>query len=389
MDARRPLETTRVRIADRWFDFRTRLLASPAFRRLATAFPLTRPIARRRSRALFDLCAGFVYSQVLLACVRLRLFDILAEGAQPCAALAERLGLPAAGARRLLEAAASLGLLEKRSGDRYGLGQLGAAVLGTPGLAAMIEHGALLYADLADPVALLRHERSSATTLARFWPYAGAERPAALAESEVAGYSALMAATQEAFVAEAVIAAYPFHRHRCVLDIGGGEGVFLSALARRHPHLRLALFDLPAVAERARARFSAQGLGARAQAVGGDFKTDSLPQGADLATLVRVLHDHDDDEALEILRAARRVLPPHGTLLIAEPMAATPGAQSAGAAYFGFYLAAMGRGRPRRFDEMVHLLGAAGFARAKPVTSRNPLLVQMVVARVGSNRGVC
>ena len=44
-------------------------------------FPLTRPIARRRARELFDLCAGFVYSQVLLACVRLRLFEILAEGA--------------------------------------------------------------------------------------------------------------------------------------------------------------------------------------------------------------------------------------------------------------------------------------------------------------------
>ena len=43
------------------------LLASPRFRRWAAAFPLTRPIARRRARELFDLCAGFVYSQVLLA----------------------------------------------------------------------------------------------------------------------------------------------------------------------------------------------------------------------------------------------------------------------------------------------------------------------------------
>jgi hypothetical protein len=67
---------------DRCLAARDGLLASPRFRRWAAAFPLTRPIARRRTRDLFDLCAGFVYSQVLYACVRLRLFEILAEGPQ-------------------------------------------------------------------------------------------------------------------------------------------------------------------------------------------------------------------------------------------------------------------------------------------------------------------
>ena len=68
-----------------WFperlrDFYDRLLASPRFRQFATRFPLTRPMARRRVRALFDLCAGFVYTQTLLACVRLRVFEILRDG---------------------------------------------------------------------------------------------------------------------------------------------------------------------------------------------------------------------------------------------------------------------------------------------------------------------
>ena len=54
-------------LAERWFELRNRLLASPAFQSWASAFPLTRPIARRRAKAAFDLTAGFVYSQVLLA----------------------------------------------------------------------------------------------------------------------------------------------------------------------------------------------------------------------------------------------------------------------------------------------------------------------------------
>jgi demethylspheroidene O-methyltransferase len=94
----------------RWQAFRDRLLTDPRFHRWAAAFPLTRPIARRESKALFDIVAGFTYSQVLFACVRLNLFHILAEGPQTTAALARRLSLPEDAAARLLAAAASLAL---------------------------------------------------------------------------------------------------------------------------------------------------------------------------------------------------------------------------------------------------------------------------------------
>ena len=68
---------------------------SPAARSSAgpPRFPLTRPIARRRARELFDLVAGFVYSQVLLACVRLRCSSCWPTGPQTAAALRRRLDL--------------------------------------------------------------------------------------------------------------------------------------------------------------------------------------------------------------------------------------------------------------------------------------------------------
>ena len=60
--------------------FRDRLVSDPGFRAWAARFPLTRPIARARSRALFDLVAGFAYSQVLLACVELGVFELVRGG---------------------------------------------------------------------------------------------------------------------------------------------------------------------------------------------------------------------------------------------------------------------------------------------------------------------
>ena len=228
----------------------------------------------------------------------------------------------------------ALRLVATRGGGRYGLGPLGAAIVGNPGIAAMVEHHGMLYADLRDPVALLRGERGG-QALAQFWPYADSEAPDALGGDSVAGYSRLMAVSQPMVAAE-VLDSYALGRHRCLLDVGGGEGAFLAAVAAAAPELELMLFDLPAVARRAEQRFADLGLAGRLKTHGGDFLKDALPLGADIVSLVRVLHDHEDDAVLTLLRAVRRALPPGGTLLVAEPMAQTRGAEASGDAYFGF-----------------------------------------------------
>jgi demethylspheroidene O-methyltransferase len=367
---------------ERFLALRDRLLASDAFRRWAAAFPLTRPFARRNARALFDLCAGFVYSQVLSACVRVRLFEILAEGPASRSEIARRIELPLEATERLLRAALSLRLVARRAGDRYGLGMLGAALVRNEAITAMVEHHALLYADLADPVALLRGDVAQ-TQLARYWPYAAGRTIDDLDPDQLAAYSRLMS-TSQALIASEILDAYPLRGHRCLLDVGGGEGAFLLAAAARAPQLDLVLFDLPAVARRAEARFAANGLGRRARAFGGDFRGDALPHGADIATLIRVIFDHDDATALAILRAVRRALPVGGTLLVAEPMAGTEGAEPMGDAYFGFYLLAMGHGRSRTPAELARLIVAAGFDEVRLVRTHMPLQTRLLRARASA-----
>jgi demethylspheroidene O-methyltransferase len=234
----------------------------------------------------------------------------------------------------------------------------------------------LLYDDLRDPVALLRGETEP--RLRRYWAYAGAASPERIGTDAVAPYSDLMAASQPLVAAE-LLAAYPFQRHRTLLDLAGGDGRFLVEVGRRHPGLQLLLFDLPPVAAAAARRFEAEGLGGRARAVGGDLRTGPLPAGADLISLVRVIHDHDDEAALVILRAARGALAQGGTLLLAEPMAGTPGAETL-EAYFAFYLLAMGQGRPRSADALQALLRAAGFGAVRPIATRMPLVTSLLAA---------
>jgi demethylspheroidene O-methyltransferase len=363
---------------DRLLGWRDSMLSNPRFQRFAAVFPLTRPVARRRAGALFDLIAGFVYSQILLACVRLRLFDQLADGPLGVAELAARLAMPVESARLLLDAAASLKLVQRRSGDRYGLGPIGAELRGNPGVTAMIEHHAMLYGDLQDPVALLRGQTAPGQ-LSAYWAYARGEGAADLPSDAIAPYTALMAASQP-MVAREVLHAYSFRGHRCLLDVGGGDGAFLTAVAAEAPQLSCLLFDLPAVAERAAARFAASGLATRARAVGGSFLTDELPAGADVVTLVRIIHDHDDRDVMTLLRAVAKALPDNGILVVAEPIAGVRGTEAIGDAYFAFYLLAMGSGRPRTFETLRNMLEQAGFGQIQLRPGPMPLVSSVITA---------
>jgi demethylspheroidene O-methyltransferase len=360
-----------------WRAWRQRIIGSAGLRRWVAAFWPTRPIARRAAREVFDLCAGFVYTQVLLATVRLGVLEALVDGPLATNPLAMRLGLSVEATERLLRAGAALKLVERRRGDCWGLGPHGAVVATEPAMQAFIRHHALVYGDLADPERLLRGARD--TQLARYWAYATSGIPAELDSPSVGEYTRLMSVTQT-LVAEEVIAAYPFRRHRQLMDVGGGNGTFCAAVAAAAPHVRVQVFDLPAVAAAATERFRAAGLSGRASATGGDFFADALPTGADLISFVRVLHDHDDAAVRRLLAKAYAALPPGGRILVAEPLAGTPGAEASGDAYFGFYLLALGQGRPRTWAELAAFLREAGFSRPRLKSTRLPLQVRVIVA---------
>lgn len=360
-----------------WLGLRERLLTSEKFHHLATTFPGTRPIVRKRQSELFDLVSGFVYSQVLAAVVELDLLDHVAAGGKSLSELSTLTGLGDDEMRRLADAAVSLRLLQK-SGNLYGQGDLGSALAINPGVKAMIRHHGAFYKDMADPVALLRGGRGQ-TELSRYWDYALSDDPAQSKPEAVTAYSTLMSESQ-AMVAQEILAAVSFEDHDTLLDVGGGEGTFLTAIGKAQPHLQLRLFDLPAVAARAEVKLEANGLADRAQTFGGSFFDDDLPTGCDLASLVRILHDHDDGPALAILKAVHKALPKGGRLIVCEPMSTGRSAHRISDAYFNFYLYAMGSGRPRPPEMIEEMLEEAGFARVYRVPTRAPLITSILSA---------
>ncbi|MBU3737937.1 MAG: methyltransferase domain-containing protein [Rhodoferax sp.] len=372
---------------DGWRDRFQRWLLDPAVQGWAVAHPLTRWLVRRRTRQLMDVMGGFVHAQVLLACVRLDLFAILAGGPARLEELAARTGLPAAPLHRLLLSAQAIGLLEHRSGHRFGLGPLGVPVATHEGLRAMIEHNHLLYQDMADPVAFLSNAWQGG--MANYWPYAHTDTPAAPGGAShvdrVARYSALMAGSQN-FVTAEILRSYDFSSHRCVLDVGSGQGRWVAELAQREPALRFQLVDLPPVLDIARGRHAALGLESRCTYHPGSFIEDALPKGADLITLVRVAHDHPDRVVQGLFHRIHQALPVGGTLLLAEPMAQPEPNRASVDAYFHCYLLAMGAGELRTPDRLSAMLRGSGFGHVELLPNGMPIHTRLLVAR--KNQGL-
>lgn len=368
-------------LADPIRDWRNRTLQSTQFQRFARRNLFTRWMARRRARQLFDLCAGFVYSQVLDACVSLNLFEALADGPKTRATLADQAAMPPDRFEVLLRSAIALKLLEARGADRVALGIHGAALLANPGVSNMIRHHRLFYADVQDPVSLFRNPTSD-TQLAALWDYS--TPPEQLDQQVIAQrahYTQLMSSTQTV-VAEQIVDCAPLSSVSHLLDVGGSDGTFLRLVGESHPSLKLALFDLPVVVEQAKERFEAAGYADRVTYWPGDMHTDRLPSGPDAISLVRVLHDHNDDEALALLKNCHQALPRNGRLILAEPMGLERHGDPAADTYFGFYFRAMGRGRCRTAAENRLMLESAGFQKVVEVRTAMPFLARVLVASV-------
>jgi demethylspheroidene O-methyltransferase len=373
----------REQVAMSWWDrilaWRDSIQSNEKFQRFAASFPLMRPIALRRSRAVFDLAAGFVYTQTLTACVRVGLFDFLAERPRTRSEIAAHIGVPLEETERLLRAATALKLVQGRSEGRYGCGPMGAPLIGNTGLARMIEHNALLYKDLMDPIAFFREREGSNGAVTDHFPYTSVANPEKFGRADVADYSSLMADTVRP-LAEDILDRYSLSGRKVLLDVGGGEGAFLAEVAWRYHDLGLKLFDLPAVIEGAKTRLARLGLVGRVELSGGNFHQDPLPVGADVITLVRILLDHDDESVLRLLHKVKQALQPGGVLLIVEPFSGVRGAETVGDVYFGLYLRAMGRGRARRADELRALLAKAGFSRSRVHRTRYPVYAGLITA---------
>lgn len=167
----------------------------------------------------------------------------------------------------------------------------------------------------------------------------------------------------------AVLDAYEFSGFKRLVDVGGGHGALLQGILSANSHLQGVLYDLPGVIADAEKLRSGK-VAARCEILAGNF-FESVPSGADLYVLKRIIHDWSDDSALTILANCRRAISSEGKLLLVEWVLKPPNEPDLGKFTDLNMLVLLG-GRERTESDFRALLRKAGFSLSRVIPTAGP-----------------
>jgi ubiquinone/menaquinone biosynthesis C-methylase UbiE len=264
---------------------------------------------------LFDLIQSHRVTAVISVAAELGIAELLQDGPKSVGELAQLTGADQPALGRLLTALATVGVCSRAGADRYSLTEIGAALDGNA--ENSFKAWAILEGDmLSKSWHGMLETVMTGKTGAQLAGFANSFEMMARTPANVGLFNAAMADLTR-LVTPDVLAAYDFDRIDRLMDVGGGSGELIGAVARKYPDIQAIVFDLPRCAEAATAHLQRTGVGDRARFVAGDF-FDSIPNLADAIILKSVIHDWNDELSSVILQNCRRALPENGTLLLVE-----------------------------------------------------------------------
>jgi cyclopropane fatty-acyl-phospholipid synthase-like methyltransferase len=291
---------------------------------------------RELSRSdVFDMLLAYKNTAVLTTGIELGIFDAIAAGASTAAEVARYQGLDPRGARLLLNALSSLGLLES-DGVTYGLpaGADKLLVRGNPGFVgdmAKVMASAWEWDALRS---LPNAVRSGGTVVAQH-----AETPEYAYWEDFAAYAGAVATPAAELTAD-MLGAWAAGRERLnVLDMACGHGLYGYTFARRNPNARVWSLDWPNVLPVALARADRMGIADRVHSIAGDMFEADLGGPYDAVMITNVLHHFSRPRAAELLRRAAGVLADDGRIVVVGfTVSDAPPAQDAAAHLFSILM---------------------------------------------------
>jgi orsellinic acid C2-O-methyltransferase len=312
---------------------------------------------RAAAAALLRMIWGLHTSRAVYLAAELGVADLLAQGKRTAMALAEATQTDEPALYRVLRLLAALGVLTEPEPGSFALTVLGDR------LRSDVPASMRNWATLADTVGFAAHEpileavRTGRSGAEIAYGARAMERLPGDAH-RAARFDAAMAERTAAF-APSVAAACDFTGMHVVADIGGGQGTLLTAILRRHEHLRGVLFERADAADRAARLLRDAGLADRCEIVAGDFFA-GVPDGADVYLLANVLHDWEDGRCVQILQTCRRAMGTRGRVFIIERLIPGDPRDAVPVLLSDLNMLLLTGGRERTNAEYGKLLAAAG-----------------------------
>lgn len=279
-------------------------------------------VLRRQAERLYLVFGGHLFFQTLRTAVQLDLFTLLAKsGPLTRQEIAQRLGLQEQPVRIIVLGLTTCGLLRKR-GDRYTNSHLAQLLLVKDSprrITAYVElQHRVMYRGVYRLLESVREYRNVGLQEIPGDEPTLYQRLAHDPETEKIFQDAMQELSVQANADMARFIDLSGVKH--LVDVGGGDGTNIIAMARRWAALRATVFDSPTVCEIARANIAASGLADRLGAVPGECFTDPFPKDADCLMFCHFFTIWGEKKDRELLRKCYEALPSGGKVIIFNMM---------------------------------------------------------------------
>jgi ubiquinone/menaquinone biosynthesis C-methylase UbiE len=264
---------------------------------------------------LFDLIQSQRVTAVIYVATRLGIAELLSGGPKSLKELVKATGADSSALARLLTVLSTIGICARVAEDRYSLTEVGAALDGgaNPSFKGWaILEGEMLSKSWTGMLETIMTGKTAAELLGLNNSFDLMSR----SPENVRIFNAAMVDLTRLVTAD-LLSAYDFTHISHLMDVGGGSGELIGAVAKKYPHIRATVFDLLRCAETANSHLAQIGVSDRANFLAGDF-FESIPAIADTIVLKSVIHDWNDQRSSTILQNCRRAIPESGTLLLVE-----------------------------------------------------------------------
>ena len=302
---------------------------------------------------LFELVRGFQPACVVAAAADLNLFSRLTSQPTEVSCLAGTLDVDARALRILLDALAALELVVKQDAG-YSVTEPVKRLL-APETDASVLFGVQHLANCLRSWSHLSHTIKAGHTWERAPSIRGTQ-----------GDTESFIGAMQIFTKEEIpltmtrLKALQFSH---LLDIGGASGNWTVSFLNAYPQAKATLFDLPQVIPLAQDHLAHCRMTSRVELVPGDYNTDALPAGPDLAWLSAITHQNSRDQNRALFSKIHTALSPGGSLLIRDivmgPSRTTP---VTGALFAVNMLACTLGGNTYTLEEYEEDLRRAGFS---------------------------
>jgi hypothetical protein len=323
------------------------------------------------AQEILDFARSFQPVCVLTAAAALDVFSPLHTKSMTAEALAGKLGTNPRATAILLDALVALKFLCKQ-GEKYSVPEDVAELLAgqsAGNILPMVRHLANCLRRWAELPKVTKTGKCAETG-------PSIRGPDADKEAFIGGMNAISRP-----VADSVIGKIKPFRFHHMLDIGGGPGTWTIAFLHAVPGAWAMLFDLPEVIAIAEQQFAEAGLSDRVTLVGGDYYTDALPEGADLAWLGAICHQNSRPQNRDLFARVHAALVDDGVIVIRDVIMEPSRTSPLGGALFAVnMLVSTEGGGTYTFDEYREDLRAAGFTDVELV-HRDELMSSLIRAR--------